>query len=206
MKGGLAGAAILGVLIGTGAGTAEASYGDGFRLGLLTSIGAGGETETESGGGVSASDNRATAGFVVTGEVPVIRYLAVGLDFGVLFGETDGMHVADIDRTAILDITPVLKGMVPYQGGRGEVFLKVPVGLSVAIPSRDLEQATGLETGVGWTAAVLAGTQYFVWDDLALQLELGWQGHGSNADLAFGGDATSTTHQFQLRFGAVWEF
>jgi hypothetical protein len=181
---------------------AQARRGDGFRAGLLGSFGFGGEGESEFAGFKSASDNEATAGFVLFGEYPIMQYFAAGFEFGFLTFETEAMDAANQDRNKVLDFAPVLKPRFQYMGGAGEVFLKVPVGLSIVTPNDDV----GSETGIGWTAGVLVGTSYFVYSGLALDLEMGWQGHGGTADLKGGGEVDYSTHQFQLRLGAMWEF
>ncbi|MBT9560105.1 MAG: hypothetical protein IV100_29020 [Myxococcales bacterium] len=187
---------------------ASAGPYDGFRLGFLGSFGFGGETEAKATGGLKAdSDNEATAGFVITGQYPIWTYITVGLEFGVLFTKTEAMDRLDQDRNALIDIAPVIEGKYPLLGGRLEPFLKMPFGLSIYVPSDDLKDVS---TGVGWTVGLMAGARYFVWSGLAVEAELGWQGHGGSYDYEAQGfekvEYDYEGHQFQLRFGVLWSF
>jgi hypothetical protein len=193
------------VLVST---AASAGPYDGFRLGFLGSFGFGGETEAKpEGGAKSDSDNEATAGFVITGQYPVWTYITVGLEFGVLFSKTEAMDRADLDRNTIIDIAPVIEGKYPLLGGRLEPFLKMPFGLSIYVPSDDLKDNS---TGIGWNVGLMAGARYFVWRGLAVEAELGWQGHGGSYDFEPQGfpkvEVDFEGHQFQLRFGLLWSF
>jgi hypothetical protein len=191
------------VLVST---AASAGPYDGFRLGFLGSFGFGGETETKSTGIKADLDNEATAGFVITGQYPIWTYITVGLEFGVLFTKTEAMDRADLDRNTIIDIAPVIEGKYPLLGGRLEPFLKMPFGLSIFVPSDDFKN---LSTGVGWTVGLMAGARYFVWSGLAVEAELGWQGHGGSYDDDAGFEKAEVDfegHQFQLRFGLLWSF
>ena len=187
---------------------ANAGPYDGFRLGFLGSFGFGGETETKFDASVkSDSDNEATAGFVITGQYPVWTYVTVGLEFGVLFSKTERMDHANLDRNSIIDISPVIEGKYPLLGGRLEPFIKMPFGLSIFVPSDDLKENS---TGIGWNVGLMAGARYVVWRGLAVEAELGWQGHGGPYDEEREGykkrEADFESHQLQLRFGMLWSF
>lgn len=203
----------LGVLLAALLVTTSAAAGpyDGFRLGVLGSFGFGGKTETKQPGLPSArSDNQATVGFVLNGAYPLWNYLSLGLEFGVLFTKTDAQDRADFRRNTVLDIAPVVEGKFPLLGGRLEPFLKLPFGLSIFVPGKDADDA-GYRTGVGWTVGLMGGARYFVWRGLAVEAEMGWQGHGGSYDFEDpqGGQKVEIDyegHQFQLRFGLLWGF
>ena len=141
---------------------------------------------------------------MLAAEYAFLKYAAAGLELGVLFAKTDAMDDADQDRGTIVDVNLVLEGHYPYLAGKGEVYVKMPLGLAIAVPSNDLDDE--YETGTGWTVGLLFGNRYFFWGGLGCEFELGWQGHGVGGDRKTVGEFESTSHQFQLRLGLIYGF
>lgn len=182
-------------------------YGSGFRMGLMGNFGFGGEYRYETTGFADSKDDAdPSAGLTVFGEYPVGRYLVPGLQFGFLSIQSDSGDTLNLDRSTYIDISPAIKGRYQFARNHGEVYVSVPVGLTIGVPSSDVEKSQNVETAVGWNAGVLAGANYNVWSRLGIIVELGWQGHGVSHSRTVGGDTMVTVHQFALRTGFLWAF
>lgn len=179
------------------------------RLGLKSVFGFGGEAKGKVAGytGTIRDDLEPTLGFAVNGFYPLHRYLHVGLQtsFGWSISETSSDY--DVGRTFVLDISPVLKGRLPLLNDKLELYVLLPIGLSVSVPPDDANTAVGqVDTGVGWNAGLQVGASYLVHEGFGLTFEIGWQGRGTTNGTQINADLTTTSHQFAMNIGMFYGF
>ncbi len=128
------------------------------------------------------SDLLATPGIGLLLELPVTRWLAVGLVFNVAWPKNETMVVGDISRDAFYGIDAIVKARWAFLPGRAEVWLGLPVGVTLCKFGADWERAykdfdlreVSVGTAVGWNLSLLAGLHWRVVGPLAVVLELGW--------------------------------
>jgi hypothetical protein len=97
----------------------------------------------------------------------VERYLLVGPELGLAFGETaEGGRIE-----ALVDLGVVVRGRLPFVGDRLELTLTLPVGLAFS-------SDTGTSTwAIGWYAGVRVGAGYAFVPSFGLGFELGFVHH-----------------------------
>ena len=186
---------------------AAPSYEDSIRIGLKGAFGFGGRASATVDGytGRLKDDLEPTTGFALYGEYPLHRYLHVGLQtaFGWSIGES--ADDANGDRTFVTDISPFAKARLPLLNDKLELFVLVPIGLSISVPPDAAAPYVGtVDTGVGWNAGIQFGTTYFIHDGFGVSFEIGWQGRGTTNGTQANADMTTTTHQFEMNFGIFY--
>ncbi|MBI5487523.1 MAG: hypothetical protein HY905_09335 [Deltaproteobacteria bacterium] len=171
------------------------------------------EVETDGPqGGDNGVDLEATGGFGVGVDYSVWDYIDVGGRFGFLWVATEPMDRANIDRNADIDIDALIKGQYPFFDGQMEVYLAMPIGLTIGVLSDEAEQAafgTGdYDTPVGMNVGLFAGYSYAFLAYLGAFVEFGWQLHWLKTNVPGGptGDAKyeSTYNQVGLNFGVFF--
>ena len=197
-----------------GAVSAQADAYSGLRVGVNSRFGFGGEAVNQlQGYNEQEPDAEATVGVGLRLEYPVNRFFHLSFGPSFHWAKDEVMDNRKIDRTLHIDISPSLKLRTSYSNERGELYIDVPVGLTVTSVSDEEEDARfgqlKADTGLGWNAAVMVGTNYRVYDNISLQLELGWQGRGGSLDVSQANtdlEYEYSTHQFALNIGAFYTF
>jgi hypothetical protein len=172
------------------------------RLGFQGMFGFGGDLELESNAGRGKQDARATFGLGAFYEFEFWSYFHFGLNAHFLWFNGADLDRAEIGRSMFIDIAPFLKPRYPLFGGSGEVYLKVPIGLAIVVPSSDLKDAS---TGTGVAAGALLGFGYQLFGTVGLHAEMGWTGHYTTVDVG-NGKVDANLSQFALNFGASLSF
>ena len=204
----------------------------GLQLHIAGAFGFGAKTEdkvkvsdgTNKASAKSKSDNLASLGFMLGADYAVLRYLVVGGRFQFMSWNVEGLDDFDIGRSFALDIDAVVKGRYPFANDRAEVYLAIPIGISILIPSGDLEDKQMLapwgvnvkldySTTVNWNMAVLVGIQYLFIPNFGVYLEMGaiirgitLHGEKSANNQKFERDDEGTQSQFGLNIGMTYAF
>ena len=188
------------------------------------------ETVTLDGQSASGKDDLLVSpGVALKVERAVFDYLSLGLSVGASFYRTETAETNDIGYDTTLRIDAVVRGHMPI-GWRGEVYLAIPVGVSVLFSSEDWAPAfvaaskqspdvpelreVVLGTGVGFNVSVMVGTQWLIVGPFAMFFELGWvhesvtyDQHYETVDGATADSETEArTSQFGMNFGFVLAF
>ena len=92
---------------------------------------------------------------------------------------TDPLDDDDIDRSMLLNVDIVPRGRLPLSGVPIDLYLAVPVGLTVNFPNDDLDAdfflgETEFGTGVSWNLSVLGGATYWFGSSVGIFAETGW--------------------------------
>ncbi len=198
-------------VLAVGAGSASAKN---LRGGVKMQFGLAGEVAYETNNAENDVDLEATIGFAPFIEYKLHKYISVGGLFGVNFWLDENMDAGNLDRNTLLDIDALVRVHYPFLKGKMELYVALPVGLTVSIPSDEVEdgyKAAGqeLKTGIGANVSLLAGVAYTVWRQLDLFLELGWVLHYAKHDIEANGqtfDHEGLMNQMALNFGGAWRF
>lgn len=183
-----------------------------LRLGVFFHSGFGGEAKLEYEDGTDGTgDLDATVGFGALVDQPIIPYFAIGGLFRLSWLKAES---AVNDRVTTMDLSVMPRGRYPF--ARGEVYLGLPIGLSLQwVP--DTEVYVGnvpigsvtFDTGVGWNVGLLFGGQFLVTENIGLFGHLGAQfrgtkqtGTGTIAGTSASQDLKIKTKQFVLEVGA----
>ncbi len=192
--------------------TATADTFSGLRVGVNSRFGFGGEVAQEWPGGQAEPDAEATVGVGLRFEYPVADFFHIAFAPSFHWSKSEIMDNRKIDRNLHIDLSPALKLRTSFHNERGELYLDVPVGLTITRVSDEFEKASfngKADTGIGWNAAVMVGMNYRVYNNVSLQLELGWQGRGGELEVGSGNNSVDyeySTHQFALNIGAFYTF
>lgn len=168
-----------------GASTAAAQeYGTNTRLFGQFILGVAGNVDVEE----LSYDLDPTIGFGAGADFGLHQYFALGGVFRFLSmsGEDSSSSLS------VLDIDPLPRLRYPFE--QGEVYLGIPVGLSIYIPEEG-------DSEVGWNLSFLLGGLYKISEEFALFAELGYLLHFySDSD----SDADLTIGQVGLSIGAAY--
>lgn len=148
------------------------------RLHLRGLVTAGGEARLEIDDNSAEDDLLVGFGGAAELEVPVLRYLSVAGGATVTAWQAD-IEDDDAARNVVVDVdfTPRLRAPIGDQG-RVVLYLAVPIGLAINIPSSDYADAVEgiggeLSNGVGLHVGGRAGGQFFVSDRFGFVAEAG---------------------------------
>ncbi|QDG51027.1 hypothetical protein FIV42_09870 [Persicimonas caeni] len=167
-------------------------------------FGLGGELEAElsipelDGSGDIESDMLTTLGGFLQYEAPVHPYVLLGARgaFGAFIAEMQDDD--DYARDLMFNFDAVAKLRYPFLTAPGELYVGLPVGLSVIVPSEDWEDQDGFEaeTGVSWNMGVVGGLNYLLFEQFGLFVEGGWM----LQNVALEGDVTTSYGTFKGEF------
>lgn len=148
------------------------------RLHLRGLVTAGGEARLEIDGNSAEDDLLIGFGGAAELEVPVLRYLSVAGGATVTAWQAD-IEDDDAARNVVIDVdfTPRLRAPIGDEG-RVVLYLAVPIGLAINIPSSDYADAIEgiggeLSNGVGLHVGGRAGGQFFVTERFGFVAEAG---------------------------------
>ena len=167
-------------------------------------------------------------GFGLRVEYELHKHFHVGFLTNFQFWRTEPQDDSNADRNLFVDLAPVLKLRRGFHNERGEVFVEMPVGLTIAKFSDEGEKwvasfqnASKPETGLGWNVGLMAGASYRVTGNLSVQARLGWQGRGGSYEMKGSSNEWSMPwqptqenkqdiefelHQFSMNFGMFYTF
>lgn len=147
-------------------------------------FGLGGELESEisfpraNQAGDFDSDMLATMGGFLQYEAPVHTNVVLGARGAFGAFTTEDQDDADWARDMLFNFNALVKLRYPFLSSPGEVYVGVPVGLSLVLPSDDWEDSyryqVETEMGVTWNMAVVGGLNYLMFDQFGLFVEGGW--------------------------------
>jgi hypothetical protein len=194
--------------------SANADPYSGLRVGVNSRFGFGGDAVNQLQGYTEQEpDAEATTGVGLRLEYPITNFFHLAFGPSFHWSKDEVMDNRKVDRTLHIDISPALKLRTSFHNERGELYIDVPVGLTVTKVSDEEEDLRfgqmKADTGLGWNAAVMVGTNYRVHNNVSLQIELGWQGRGGSLDVSQGNtdlEYEYSTHQFALNVGAFYTF
>jgi hypothetical protein len=198
---GLVGALLVGV---PAAAEAQQDGAEGMvRIGAFTSFGFGGQVTVRPEDADRFSDDlRMTGGIGILVDGVVMPYFGLGGLIRAAFWEPRDIHNR---RSSAIDFSIMPRARYPF--ARGEVYLAVPVGLTVqSVPDWTLGPLRAeFETGVGWNLGVLLGGQALVTERIGIFAHLGGQFRGANHSIrGVGSDFNLRTKQFVLEFGVAY--
>lgn len=191
---------------------ASPAFAAGPRAGFNAALAFAGKLDVKTTGFADTDDDlEVTAGFSFFGYWPVLRNLHLGAEMAFQWWKGELQDNANFDANMAMDISVLIKGRIPFASERAEVYLVVPFGYSLNVPSDDVQkksQFQSIETGHGFNYGIRAGAGYRVWRGLWLNLEMGWGGRKSNHSFKnFPTTETDfTMNQMVFRFGSAWEF
>ncbi len=155
------------------------------RLSLSAHFGFGGDL----GSAINATNEEAdsnmdtTFGAQLRMEFPLGRYLAVGGHLGFLSWIADHAEDSGEDRNRLLSFGPWIKGRYPFfiEQYHSEFYGGLMLGLNLSMLSNDGRNAIDpgriSAVGLGWNVGLMAGMQFFLYEELGLHLEFGWMRH-----------------------------
>lgn len=174
-------------------------------------LGFGGEMESDLDGPLGISfqgddDLITTVGGQLGLDFVALKYLAFGAEFrfggfNSETGDDDGL-----DRSKLIDIDFKPRLRFPARRVPLEIYLTVPIGLTIARLSDDLFPNVDLDEKVGWNLGVGGGITYFVLRRFGLNLEPIWLMHRFKVDVPVDFEADVALRQFSLLFNAVIAF
>ena len=185
-------------------------------------LGAGGDMGMDQAGGAQiafrgrpsvSAPMHASAAFGLQYEYPIHRYILVGGLLG--FGTWNNSFLNDsrIERSWFVDVDVVARARYPLMDGKIELYVSLPLGLSVSPLDDKLGDLTGTDwsTGIGWNIGLHAGVQWYFYRFLGAFFEFGWtyRGFGGRTTERLGGltgEYDWGTHQAALSFGVVAAF
>jgi hypothetical protein len=132
------------------------------------------------------------------------RHVALGLGYRIGAFNTEQGDDDDVDRSKLHDIVLMPRVRYPLAGFPLELYLSVPVGLTIARLSDELPGVDNIDERVGWNLGVGVGATYFVVPQFGVNLEPVWLMHQFKADGPFGVDGTYTAKQFNLLLNLVF--
>ncbi len=171
-------------------------------------LGLAGEVDAEVEALGTSSQNEvdldASPGFGAGVDFGLHEYVALGGLFRFLSMSSDdivvGPYVIDVDVTVLdFDLLPRLR--YPFDK-KGEIYLAVPVGLSLFIPDAD-----DADDELGWNISMVIGGLYAVSDNFGLFAEIGYFVHnGSTSRTVLGIDVETSLSagQLGLSIGAAY--
>ena len=178
------------------------------RIGAHALFGFGGEADFDFDPGDDGDvDLETTFGFGLVFEHAVHRYFLLGGRFEAGWWLTEDWDDADVDRSVLLDFSPQAKGRIPFEidGGQAEVSVTVPFGLTLSLPSDEIDGDP--DTGVGFNLGVLGGFALVLDGGFGFYAEAGWRHHSFAHELDLGVlgdvDVDISTNQFVLHFGVT---
>jgi hypothetical protein len=177
-----------------------------IEVGLKGMFGFGGEMKIDDNGVDTDDDMEPTAGLGLYGSYELLPFLDVGAQAAFLWYQTEGGDDANLDPPVAIDLGVLLRPEWTFLGGKLDVYAAIPLGISIYVPSDDVENATAAKTGFGIHAGVLPGVTYRFWGGLGAFVEVGWMLHWGKADKKGGGDYSILFNQFAMDFGVSYEF
>lgn len=181
-------------------------------LGGRFELEAGGEIDWDwrsaLGSGHDDDDLEPTLGLGVFARYGLHEYFSLGGEISVLWWRSDDMEDGNIDRCVLLDIAVRPQGQLPLLDGALDLYVAVPLGVAISIPSDEMEDVFDgrLDSGAGVALAVLAGLDYRFLPEFGALVELGWAMHWFVNDIDAQGadDVESTMNQFAFRIGVFY--
>jgi len=155
------------------------------------SIAAGGELKLDDADfDEGGSELFPTIGFHAGADFVLMDYFSIGGETRFLFFKPEA--IGDDDRSFLWDISVKPRGRYAFDGMPLEVYLALPLGLTV--PGIEGEA----EGEVGWNIGIVAGANYFFSESLGVSLELGWHFHkfGIESGEGLGGEYDVKMNQF----------
>lgn len=146
----------------------------------------------------------ATFGVQVGADFVVHRFLALGLEYRFGMFNTERGKDDDVDRSKMFDFAFKPRGRYAFDSIPLELYLTVPVGLTIPRFSDEVVGEDDVDERIGWNLGAGAGATYFFGRRLGVNLEPIWLMHRFKADGPFGVDGTFTTKQFNLLLNAVF--
>ncbi|MFP4598606.1 MAG: hypothetical protein ACLFVJ_10170, partial [Persicimonas sp.] len=169
-----------------------------------------GELENKVTGGTAEMDEDmlSTLGGFLHFEAPLHRHFVLGgrAAMGAFTAETQDDN--DWSRDLLFNFNAVPKLRYPFNAP-GEVYVGVPVGMSLIMPSDDWEDEIGVdaEMGINWNMSVVGGFNYLMFGEFGLFGEAGWmlQNVGWDGDDPAGDkvELDASFSQFGINFGVV---
>ena len=208
---------IAALLVTFSVGSAAWAKGYTARVGFRPSFGFAGDVEaktTIAGQSSKVEDDfEPTAGFSLFGEYRVMRYVAIGGMASFLWWNSEGLDAANQDPNLWIDLDFTVRGMYPLLNDKMEIYVQMPVGLTIAVPGEDKVAVGGfageVKTGVGVNFSIVFGLLYNVWSQLDVFLDMGVMFHWATNEVKVGntsGDIASSGAQMAFNFGAAWRF
>ena len=137
------------------------------------------EDETSEPNELDDADMEMTQGVGAEFAYAVQENVLVGGRLSLNWVNTDELDDQDIDPSRLLNIDVVPRGRLPLSGAPIDLYLAVPVGLTVNFPNDDLDSdfflaETEFGTGVSWNLSVLGGATYWFGSSVGIFAEAGW--------------------------------
>ena len=212
------GIAVLGTLLSLVGAREAGAFEESFRVGVTGAFGFGSKVRYDSDeGNHPKEDALVTAGFALLGEYPILRALVgpesdffrIGATVQFLFwGEKDWTD-HDVSRAAWIDVDLWLKGRYAFLEDRLEVYLAIPVGLTIGVLDDEAYEpvyGAALRSPVaGWNIGLLVGTSYRFWKGLGAMLHLGFRYHWLKSEANDIGYALEVP-EFALDVGMFYAF
>jgi hypothetical protein len=204
---------------------AEAQVAGKLEVGISGMLGVGDKGKVDgSAGGVQVSqedDLDPSGGFGIHALYTVLPFLdGGGLDLGgrvaFLWWQAEdavapGVPIAD--HGTLIDISLMAKPRMRFLDERLEVYLKVPLGLTISV-LEDLPNVTKGRTGAGVNFGLLPGVSWTFVQHWVLFLDLGyalhWMRHEgeskANPLFTVSGTQEYTAHEFAMNLGLAYRF
>ena len=154
------------------------------------------------GGNLQLGDDLVTTfGFQLGADFVVHRFIAVGFEYRFGAFNTEGGDDNNNDRSKMFDFAFKPRGRYAFDNLPLEIYLTVPVGLTIPRLSSDVPG--DLDERVGWNLGAGGGATYFIGSRFGVNIEPIWLMHRFKVDGPLGVDGTYTTKQFNLLLNAV---
>jgi hypothetical protein len=199
--------------------SADAPAGSAINPGKLRILGGlhfggGGELRSDPEVGPTSEDSlRPIVGLQAGADYVMMDYFAIGGEFRLSWFNTTDYDDLDIGRSLFVDINVKPRGRYVFDFPL-EVYGTLPMGLSIAALSNDIEEAaagvgiTDIKGGAGFNLGFGGGANYFFTDKLGVNSEMlaVWHWFGSEVETTFGTstEAKNRTAQFYLFLNFVY--
>jgi hypothetical protein len=161
-------------------------FADGARVGggLVTGFAGNLELDVEGSAIFDVDDDLlASIGFDVFVEYAFMKYIALGARSSLVWWNADSFQDADISRSFLWTIDAMAKAKYPFaiENLGAEVFLAVPLGLTVSVPSGEINGNPNVAPG--FNIAIMGGFALWFTEQIGAYTQLGWQWHWAGHEL-----------------------
>ncbi len=128
-------------------------------------------------------DLKASIGFDAFVEYAFMRYLAIGARSSLVWWNADSFQDAEISRSFLWTIDALAKAKYPFaiENLAAEVFLAVPLGLTVSAPSGEIDGNP--DVAPGFNIAIMGGFALWFTETIGAYTQVGWQWHWVSHEL-----------------------
>jgi hypothetical protein len=148
------------------------------------------------GGDVEGADLAPTFGGAVHYEHPLMKYFVLGGLVGLQSWNTELGNDQGLDRSMFIDVSVLPKARVALNE-RVELYIAVPVGITISFADGASLGGSDANTGFGWNLQPMFGGQFAIIDGFGIMGEMGYMLHSFSHTLTLS-DPNMTESDFDV--------